>query len=160
MEKIVKAVEEKKCRMLKTSDNKSWKSKQFVGGYQKDFETGYDDEVFLLFTEKNKICTVYALVQCEKILNMQGDSSNTLFIHSKGSRVRKILNNLPLKNIEFDVAYTPFRHLKELAFGNNTAFNITYSKLLTHLKIVNQEIIYEQTDNYKFSSKIIKGNGS
>ena len=80
MEKIVKAVEEKKCRMLKTSDKKSWMGKQFVGGYQKDFETGHDDEVFLVYTEKNKICTVYRIALCGKIHNIQGDSSNTLFI--------------------------------------------------------------------------------
>ena len=131
MEKIIKAVEEKKCRMLKTDDNKSWKTKQFVGGHQNDFETGYDDEVFLLFTEKNKICTVYALVQCEQILNMQGDSSNTLFIGLKGNWLRRIGFNVTLKNIAFNVSYTPFRHLKQMALANNAAFDITYSKLLT-----------------------------
>ena len=79
MEKIIKAVEEKKCRMLKTSDNISWKGKPFVGGTQKDFETRHDDEVFLLFTEKNKICTVYAIALCGKIQNIQGNSSNTFW---------------------------------------------------------------------------------
>ena len=147
MEKIVKAVEEKKCRMLKTSDNKSWKSKQFVGGYQKDFETGHDDEVFLVYTEKNKMCRAYRIALCGTIQNTLGDSSNTLFINAKGSWRRKINSSVSLTNLEFDVAYTPFRHLKTLALKNNTAFNITYSKILTAVKSVQEEIIYETTDN-------------
>ena len=43
-----------------------------------------------------------------------------------------------------------------MALANNAAFDITYSKLLTDLKSVREEIIYEKTDNYKFSSKIIE----
>ena len=106
--KIVKAVEDYKCRMLNRTNDKLLKGKHYVGENQKDFETGQDEEVFLLYYEAKKVCTVYAFFYCGKIQDMKSDSSDVMFIDPKGLWMRPIIFKTILKHTEFDVAYMAY----------------------------------------------------